>query len=77
MTLAVFLFFNLPQNIVCSGEWLPLRVCVTVFLTEREREHEKEGPSSNVKRKPLNMKEGGGLQSLFLSALVPGASVST
>ena len=36
MTLAVFLFLNLPQNIVCSGEWLPPRVCVTVFLTERE-----------------------------------------
>lgn len=45
-------------------------------LFNREREHEKEGPSSNVKRKPLNMKEGGGLQSLFLSALVRGASVS-
>ena len=76
MTLAVFFFFNLPQNIVCSGKWLPPKVCVTVFLTERECE--KEGLSSNVKRKPRNMVEGSGLQtkSLFLLVLLPGASVS-
>lgn len=61
MTLAVlFIFFNLPQNIVCSGKWLSPRVCATIFLIERE--HEKEGPSSNVKRKPLNVIEDSGLQ---------------